>query len=858
MHQILDGYLKFFVDNHEVANFKVDSSDFDSEKSLMLGDIYCKNDQWKFNAVGQGFLGGLESLIEYFGSAIDSTQSTKTDVIEIEQAIKFTGNIFSHITEKANQIEEQWSVVFQGICNAGADYPHIDVQHFNELNAQMNEALQQLRDDLENPTLILATTGTTSSGKSTIVNLLCGADLMPRMAQEMSAGVVHINHDPDKKYLKVRQTDGALWECGEWHDLSDEEIRNRLTNVMDSFNTNRGVNQPATPYIELTYPIACFGDSSLLKLSGIPKNTQFKIMDLPGLRNQQDNTNADDIKNCKDALCVVAYNMEETDENRRLELVRQILEQIKQMGGSPARMLFALNRIDVFRKDPDWERYQTEHIAKTQAEIKKILSEELPEHRDKLEALSYCPLSSLPALHAQRIKVRHDQANVAEELDKHFNSLIPKELLDDLPRNTERWNDHDFNRISDIVWQNSYGNLFFQNLDSHIQAHFPTLVIPTIVNNFDSKVSKIIGEAVRTCHSEMNSSKEAYQQACELLQKQNAEMREFLSKSMFTLSAPFNSFAEEVKKNSYNSMLYEELTENLVALDIYNGRLTQEKLSPLYTWQSNLRVWTLDILVAMKQSLNANGNRYFSKTKVEMLPKRLQDSLGAACDYYSLAMKRNDEIKFESQLSFFLSQLNSVIGEALEIQSKLENSRIHDCMDLIMKHYLDYLREGIKKLALEWNLTLGYHILDELQPPKLRPFSFDTQIQNKSKVESRKERNPWTLLIFKRTVSWTVNYKALPSYQSLYDNGSAKLFELLDELVLPFNEMILDYIDSLNNKITVEQEAILFDFEEKMRLASEQHHADYQKVLNHWQPLHEESKKLSDALKQLVSNGISA
>jgi hypothetical protein len=276
-------------------------------------------------------------------------------------------------------------------------------------------------------------------------------------------------------------------------------------------------------------------------------------MDLPGLRNHQDNTNAEVIKNCRDALCLVAYNMEETDENRRLELVQQILQQIKHMGGSPARMLFVLNRIDAFLCDHEADRRRDEHIDKVKAEITGILYKELPEHRDTLDNLTYSPLSSLPALHAQLIKTGSDRIQAADELDTHFNSLIPAELKDDLPRKTSKWTDHDFQRISDSVWQNSYGAEFFVSLDRHIQEHFPTLMIPSIVKRFEKEVSDAIGEAVRTCYSELNSSEEAYNQAKELLTKQNAELREFLDRAKQTLIEPFDSLKEELKSEGLNA-----------------------------------------------------------------------------------------------------------------------------------------------------------------------------------------------------------------------------------------------------------------------------------------------------------------
>lgn len=72
MNQMQSGYLKFLTNGEEVALFNFSGSDFNNEKALMLGDIYRKNGEWRFNAVGQGFNGGLDSLLKHFGGEEDT------------------------------------------------------------------------------------------------------------------------------------------------------------------------------------------------------------------------------------------------------------------------------------------------------------------------------------------------------------------------------------------------------------------------------------------------------------------------------------------------------------------------------------------------------------------------------------------------------------------------------------------------------------------------------------------------------------------------------------------------------------------------------------------------------------------
>lgn len=52
--------------NDELARFDL-SEDFSIETSVVFGEIYKHNEEWKFKAVGQGFSGGLENLLSHFG-----------------------------------------------------------------------------------------------------------------------------------------------------------------------------------------------------------------------------------------------------------------------------------------------------------------------------------------------------------------------------------------------------------------------------------------------------------------------------------------------------------------------------------------------------------------------------------------------------------------------------------------------------------------------------------------------------------------------------------------------------------------------------------------------------------------------
>ncbi|MES2259799.1 MAG: TerD family protein [Pseudomonadota bacterium] len=49
------------------VQFPLSGADFQDEKAVILGEIYRKDGQWRFGAVGQGFNGGLAALLKHFG-----------------------------------------------------------------------------------------------------------------------------------------------------------------------------------------------------------------------------------------------------------------------------------------------------------------------------------------------------------------------------------------------------------------------------------------------------------------------------------------------------------------------------------------------------------------------------------------------------------------------------------------------------------------------------------------------------------------------------------------------------------------------------------------------------------------------
>jgi len=466
--------------------------------------------------------------------------------------------IFAAVENRVNHVGQSWQKLSQEISQYLPETYQPEIQ---EISTQLAKATEKLLNELHHPTLAIATTGTTSSGKSTLVNLLCGAEIAPVAVSEMSAGVVTIEYSLEKS-LVIQQTPGATWECGEWQGISETEICQRLNRVMTSYlDRKQSDPQIACPISLIRYP---FRLQSQLQL---PPGTKVKIMDLPGLAYVGDEGNANLIRQCREALCLVTYNSAETDPKKINSLLQEVVEQVKELGGSPARMLFVLNRIDVFRADNHWPESQRGFIEKTTAKIKTELKDRLREYTQEIEHLQVSKLSSWPALLALQIQSDNlnDSNQACKKADNHFNALI-EEVLEDLPRKQEKWSEHDRQRVADALWEKSYAAEFEQHLREHITQHFPQLVIPQLLDQFKTTEGNTIQEwAIQTSSAILNSSEARYQQEIENLKHIKIYVKEFIENSGKQLRNSFNNLEEKIKhclnkKKNQNSEIVPENT----------------------------------------------------------------------------------------------------------------------------------------------------------------------------------------------------------------------------------------------------------------------------------------------------------
>ena len=96
--------VKDFLTGFEIASFALDTS-ANKETALIIAELYRHQDKWKFRAVGQGFIGGLKPLAEFYGVDVSEGESGPAETAQQTTVPPTTGKInLSKVTlEKKGQ-----------------------------------------------------------------------------------------------------------------------------------------------------------------------------------------------------------------------------------------------------------------------------------------------------------------------------------------------------------------------------------------------------------------------------------------------------------------------------------------------------------------------------------------------------------------------------------------------------------------------------------------------------------------------------------------------------------------------------------------------------------------------------------
>ena len=378
------------------------------------------------------------------------------------------------------------------------------------INEQLNRfrlAYEDAIANLDSPTFRIATIGTTSSGKSTIINALIGRKVAPMEADEMSAGILTLSSSNESKMI-IEDVKGAVWETGEWVGVSDEDLYTHIRDrVMLPYHEKRKLKELPAPQITVLGSLLPVDDPSLLNL---PSGVNIEFVDLPGLKSVQDRKNLKVIqKRVNKAFSLVALDYGQVDEQHREELLGELKKVVNYLRGRSDSMIFILNRVDLRnRGDLPLE----ERIAKLQLEIQKILS--LPNPPDII------PFSSLLLYYAQCAWGTNSQSE-ASQVSANKRSQFLKDMFADCAgtikqrtqgnRHLKKWfrdiedgledgqsvDDETMRQILQYAFDWSGGGQFWSCLRERVSESFPILVLtPILMGVLESY--KALSSAVET------------------------------------------------------------------------------------------------------------------------------------------------------------------------------------------------------------------------------------------------------------------------------------------------------------------------------------------------------------------------
>lgn len=645
-----------------------------------------------------------------------------------------------------------------------------------EKRKTLSAAVQHLVDRAKSPELVIATTGTTSSGKSTLANFLIGEEVLPSAVQEMSAGLVTIHHHEKYRMLKIPSTQGARWETGEWDDLPTKALRDRLRETMDTFRAAQQEDAAIEPVrFEIHWPIRLARQHAKF---GLPADTRVTIIDLPGLKAVSDERNSPVIQaNISQALCLVTYNALETDDKKQKELLNQVIAQIMKIRVSSAsmgRMLFLLNRVDAFAQNENGEEYLTKFARDVTKQLHAGLLNRLPEESHAISKIEPVLLSSLPALHA----VQARQCAIASDAQREFldkieddsRTMFPPHYWKHLPRDFSKLSADECRHLIHDTLIYSRANDFEDCLREHIKAHLPAIILTGPVeraseaaDNFLLYLDQTLNRHEDRTEQEAKDAKQRLDGVANDLTKIQRETSDLLQEIADRLKKNWADADEGVSLQFSPEEVFDILGKQLGKPDLMNPVrdffedcvLKPRKILASYC-ASALRG---ERPVASSLMIGAPGLVKFDAAMERLRKSAYGTTLeyGGEFRFGADAEEVNGALtKFAGQLStmvsFMIAQANESCGVSVQIS-------LQSCADLMLARLEDRgkaIVEGeLKNFPALVGLIGGKVTVPSLKQVKLK---FSPHIEEWQKIEKyettkvRYERRIWTLYLFEHKV----------------------------------------------------------------------------------------------------------
>ncbi|MBW4499262.1 MAG: dynamin family protein [Scytonema hyalinum WJT4-NPBG1] len=374
-----------------------------------------------------------------------------------------------------------------------------------EIYIDFDKTYKEAVERLKKPSLSIAMIGTTSSGKSTIVNALIGRKIAPIEAQETSAGILTLKHSnsPDSE-LVIESTKNAKWKPGKQIGLSDESLYKQIRDdIMRLYHKERKTKEDieaprVTAFVELL-PVC---DPSLL---GLPPGVDVEFIDLPGLKSTTDNQNLEVIQQkVNKAFSIVALDYLQVDDKQRQTLLQELKTTIEYQRGRTDSIIFILNKVNLATAN---DIPLQQRISELKKEIKSILpqldkSPEIIPFNSLLLYYVQCAWGSRPLNQLSLVEplVRLDflKAMIKDSfsiiLDKTKNELEVESWILNLRSqviNNKPINDETIRELLKYALDWTGGKELWDTLRNRVHSSFPQLVLFPILSEVFIKYDEL-------------------------------------------------------------------------------------------------------------------------------------------------------------------------------------------------------------------------------------------------------------------------------------------------------------------------------------------------------------------------------
>ena len=160
---------------------------------------------------------------------------------------------------------------------------------------------------------------------------------------------------------------------------------------------------------------------------------------------------------------------------------------------------------------------------------------------------------------------------------------------------------------------------------------------------------------------------------------------------------------------------------------------------------------------------------------------------------------------------------------------------INESFDLLLAFYLDYLKQGINRIAPEWGLTISNKHIRDIPKPDIT----SVILKAAPEKQSYEEGIWWTFGIMKRSCTVEI----MPDIESLSNEWTEACRQQSEVYTRPFAEMIVSYLSELNEQINQAQEDTLKKYMKALDSARQKNTKTYKEAQDSWNPLLEKTKR---------------